>query len=559
MDNEIRISSAAVSDRGLSDKRPQNEDSFLEMGQRGIFAVADGVGGAQAGEVASQMAVEILGEAFTNFQVGADAETVMRTAIERANGAINRMAMELPQLSNMATTVVALHLAGNIATIGHVGDSRLYRVDRDGNIYRETADHSMVAEEVRAGRMTEEQAENHPSRNIISRALGAEPTVEAEIKTIMVDPGTSFLLCSDGITRHVNDQEIKGVLTFGGDPVDICDYLKGLCYERGAEDNLTAVIVKVTRSSTDTVSEPIQSFTSIEEDEPTVATARPPWEEEDGRDDDDQLLELDTRELIPPMPADLPVIDADGSDLATVPFLSAETNSDSTSDHILSSESSEPRDTAQDRPASEISPEVTNEPPEIVTERAKEQSFTIFGETDDVADEAEKSGTIGRFVTAVGLLIVGIAGGLGIYHFALVPKAAEPTQPPFSEMKAANIPLSAFEENRRGVDKDPAAYIVKFGAAPQDVDDYYLLGRAYMLTGDYVKARAALTEARTRLSEAEPVNAKVLASDIAVAMVIMNSTTAQTMLAKELEPTKSSVPVNSNINSGSMTNSNVNR
>ena len=165
MDNSIRISSAAISERGLSEKRPQNEDSFLEMNQSGIFAVADGVGGAQAGEVASQMAVEILGEAFANAHGEHDAETVMRTAIERANAAIHQMAHELPQLASMATTIVALQVADNIATIGHVGDSRLYRVDRDGNLFRETEDHSMVAGEVRAGRMTEEQAENHPSRD----------------------------------------------------------------------------------------------------------------------------------------------------------------------------------------------------------------------------------------------------------------------------------------------------------------------------------------------------------------------------------------------------------
>src|SRR5258706_7787258 len=214
--DSFRISSGAVSDRGLSEKRPQNEDSYLEMGQCGLYAVADGVGGAQAGDVASQMAMEILAEAFTNLQEEADAETVMQTAIERANSAIFQMAHELTQLSSMATTVVALHLTDNIATIGHVGDSRLYRVDRDGVLHRETEDHSMVAEEVRAGRMTEEQAENHPSRNIISRALGAEPTVAIDLKTIMIEPGTAFLICSDGVTRHVNDQELTGVLTFSG-------------------------------------------------------------------------------------------------------------------------------------------------------------------------------------------------------------------------------------------------------------------------------------------------------------------------------------------------------
>ena len=106
MDNDLSIASSAVSDRGLSEKRPQNEDAFLDMPQVGIFAVADGVGGAQAGEVASQMAVEILAEAFSNLGAGSDPETAMRAAMEQANSAIFQMAHELPQLASMATTVV---------------------------------------------------------------------------------------------------------------------------------------------------------------------------------------------------------------------------------------------------------------------------------------------------------------------------------------------------------------------------------------------------------------------------------------------------------------------
>ena len=162
MNSDFQIISASVSDRGLSEKRPENEDSFLEIPKNGIFAVADGVGGAQAGDVASQMAMEIVGEAFINMASSGDAETVMKTAIERANEAIFQMSNELPQLSTMATTIVALQIKGNIATIGHVGDSRLYRIDSNGTLYRETQDHSVVEEEVRAGRMTAEQAVNHP-------------------------------------------------------------------------------------------------------------------------------------------------------------------------------------------------------------------------------------------------------------------------------------------------------------------------------------------------------------------------------------------------------------
>ncbi len=237
-ENNFQIDSAAVSDRGLSKKRPQNEDSFLELNERGLFAVADGVGGAQAGDVASKMAVEILSEAFVNLQKNIDAEETMKTAIERANQAIFQMAHDLPQLSTMATTVVAVHIAGNIATIGHVGDSRLYRLDVEGNLHRETQDHSMVEEEVQAGRLTAEQAAHHPNKNIISRALGADYAVEVDMKTIMFEPHTTFLVCSDGITRHLEDSEIQNLLLLNESPASICQRMKEICYERGAEDNL---------------------------------------------------------------------------------------------------------------------------------------------------------------------------------------------------------------------------------------------------------------------------------------------------------------------------------
>jgi protein phosphatase len=185
-ENNFQIDSAAISDRGLSEKRLQNEDSYLELNEQGLFAVADGVGGAQAGDVASQMAVEVLGEAFINLQKNGDAEEMMKIAIERANEAIFQMSHDLEQLSTMATTIVALHVSGNIATIGHVGDSRLYRLDPKGDFFRETEDHSVVEEEVRAGRMTAAQALNHPSKNIISRALGAEQSVVVDMKTTAV-------------------------------------------------------------------------------------------------------------------------------------------------------------------------------------------------------------------------------------------------------------------------------------------------------------------------------------------------------------------------------------
>ena len=242
--NKIKV--ASITDRGLSEKRPINEDSLLADPERGIFVVCDGVGGADAGEVASQAAVDILNEAFRHkLSDGEDVEDLMELAIQRANISIHQMAAKDSRFSMMATTVVALHVDGSRATIGHVGDSRLYRLSPEGQLLRETEDHSIVEEEVRAGRMTPEQAAHHPSKNVISRALGAEESVEADMKTIEVEEGNAFLLCTDGITRHIPDNELRELLQSGHNPEAICADMKERCYQRGAEDNLTAVIVQL--------------------------------------------------------------------------------------------------------------------------------------------------------------------------------------------------------------------------------------------------------------------------------------------------------------------------
>jgi len=241
----FQVESASLTDRGLNERRPLNEDALLHDRQRQIFAVADGVGGAEAGEVASQTAIEVLDEAFRHQTDGADIEDLMELAIQRANASIHQMAQEHAKFSMMATTIVALHLKGNVATFGHVGDSRLYRLTPDGQLHRETEDHSIVEEEVRAGRMTPEQAANHPSKNVISRALGAEQGVEVDMKTMEVDDGTEFLLCTDGITRHVSDNELRQLMVVSNNLDELCSELKRRCYDRGAEDNLTVVAIRV--------------------------------------------------------------------------------------------------------------------------------------------------------------------------------------------------------------------------------------------------------------------------------------------------------------------------
>ena len=261
--NTFQVQSSALSDRGLNERRPLNEDAFLDDRARGIFAVADGVGGAEAGEVASQTAIEVLDEAFRHQEENADVEDLMELAIQRANASIHQMAQDHAKFSMMATTFVALHVKGNVATFGHVGDSRLYRLAPDGQLHRETEDHSIVEEVVRAGRMTREQAANHPSKNVISRALGAEQGVEVDMKTMEVEEGTEFLLCTDGITRHCSDNEIRQLLVLNSDLSEVCRELKRRCYERGAEDNLTVVIVRVGK--------PVMTDERMAELEPTIS------------------------------------------------------------------------------------------------------------------------------------------------------------------------------------------------------------------------------------------------------------------------------------------------
>ncbi|MEP6788537.1 MAG: PP2C family serine/threonine-protein phosphatase [Acidobacteriota bacterium] len=527
MDNSVRISSGSVSDRGLSEKRPDNEDSYLEMSQCGIYAVADGVGGAQAGDVASQMAMEILGEAFANLHETSDAETVMRTAIERANSAIHQMAQELPQLSSMATTIVALHLTGDIATIGHVGDSRLYRVDREGNLFRETDDHSMVAEEVRAGRMTEEQAENHPSRSIISRALGAETTVDIDLKTIMVEPGTAFLICSDGITRHVNDQEIKGVLTFGGDPAEICDYLKNTCYERGAEDNLTAVVVKIAAAEGQAVG--AAPIVYREPEEVTIATARPAFEAIS--DDDEDLLGLSDHELSKPeTPLELP--EDDESDENTIPILPDEEN----------------------QKYSSFAESGSMTIPAMETHAAVPSSVSSFSDdTLPIHDDAKPSLLIKAATAAAWIILGGVIGFWGSNLF-FAPRPIETTnETGLTEMQSSNQPLSAFEENRRTVDRMPAEALARFGKDPRDAEDFFLVGRSYMLLGQYAEAKQAFGQSRTLIASGapntvDPNNRKTLETEIAIAMAVLNDSTVETILKTQLESsTKSGTNVNSNI------------
>src|SRR6266849_6028624 len=228
-----------VCDRGLNPKRPVNQDRFLAVAKHGLFAVFDGVGGQRAGEVASQTAAETIEEAFTHHSADGASVEVIRRAIDFANRDIFEMAESDPAYKTMATTVALIHIDGSRVTVAHVGDSRVYRLE-DGRFHRETVDHTDLNDDIRAGRVVREQAAELASRNIINRALGVESGVEAEIKSIDARDGARFLLCSDGIYRHLSDEEIARVLAEHKDPQRAADDLKRIVHQRGADDNLTA-------------------------------------------------------------------------------------------------------------------------------------------------------------------------------------------------------------------------------------------------------------------------------------------------------------------------------
>ena len=544
MTNVAEFTSASVSDRGLNESRPQNEDSFLELPQHGLFAVADGVGGAQAGEVASQMAVEILGEAFINMG-DADPEDTMRVALDRANEAIYQMSRDLPQLASMATTIVAVHVSGDMATIAHVGDSRVYRVDQHGRLFRETDDHSVVEEEVRAGRMTPEQALNHPSRNVISRALGAEDVVEPDIKCVLVHPATTFLLCSDGITRHVADSEIESLLNSDFGPADICARMKEICFSRGAEDNLTAVIIQFPGQPL-AVAEPEDD----DDDEVTLAGIR---DVEPLDPDSEDTVEFSTADITEE-PHETDVLDV-GSEAIDEPKpagvsaaleekLAIESNDDES--YLLEADKTEPLEAA----STLESPKVE----EPVTEPAPIRAATSY----DYEPTAETGSSASVILKNLLLLIAGTLIGAGIMYVvgSSYLKSTPPAEVPvITNQKSDNVSLTAFEDTRRIVDKDPKAFLDARAITPKEAADFFWLGRALLLTGETVQAGRAYEEAR-RLLPSYPVQAdvKTMENEIAMALAIINSETARESFARSVAANAVAAHTNANTNTNAAAN-----
>ena len=219
--------------------RRQNEDAAWFDTERGVFAVADGMGGHLAGEVASSMAIGAVQQMVREHDIASVA--VMRSAVMDAHEAIVRHAKENPACSGMGTTLSMMWRGGHYMYIAHVGDSRIYRY-RDKELEQITQDHSLVEELVRARIITREEARTHPRRNIITRALGTQGDNQPDLLAADIKPGDLWLLCSDGLSGMISDEEIARVLSSGASLDMMASSLIQKALDAGGRDNVTLVL-----------------------------------------------------------------------------------------------------------------------------------------------------------------------------------------------------------------------------------------------------------------------------------------------------------------------------
>jgi serine/threonine protein phosphatase PrpC len=235
---------------GLTDVgkvRSGNEDNLLLQPAIGLFAVADGMGGHAAGEVASRMAIETLDDSIgQNGLEGLIPESAgerLVEAFQQGNRKICDSVQTRDEWRGMGTTIVALMTVGDQAVIGHVGDSRAYLL-RGGELQRLTNDHSWVSEQVRLGLMTDDEAHKHPLRNIVTRAMGNRIDLQVELTRHAIEEGDLFLLCSDGLNSMLGDDHIQELLRANqSDPEAACRALVDAANQKGGEDNVTVIVV----------------------------------------------------------------------------------------------------------------------------------------------------------------------------------------------------------------------------------------------------------------------------------------------------------------------------
>ncbi len=231
--------------------RSSNQDYFdvfeSAKGDR-LFVVADGMGGHRGGATAARVATETIGEVFAS--ANADAADTLFDAISAANARVHQISVDDPELRGMGTTVVCMLFGSDGRVwVAHVGDSRAYRLHREG-VEQLTQDHSVVGEMVRRGLITREEADVHPRRNEILRSIGVEAEVDIDVAQVVATPGDHFLLCSDGLTGPVGDHEI-GEVVRENTPQAAAERLVGMANARGGPDNVTVQVVAVPETGAD--------------------------------------------------------------------------------------------------------------------------------------------------------------------------------------------------------------------------------------------------------------------------------------------------------------------
>jgi len=244
----MKVSAVGVTDTGLV--RALNEDSFLISGFEnglpyGFCILADGMGGHNAGEVASAMATEIIANELSNSEIGNSEEEIVSTitaSLDYANNEIYNKSVSNSANAGMGTTAVVIYLNGKTAYIANIGDSRAYLIEEDG-ITQLTTDHSIVQKLLESGSITPEEARNHPEKNIITKALGTEPVEDYDIYEFSVQEGDKILLCSDGLSDMIDDSQINDILHQFINPDEAANALVAAAKENGGRDNITVVLI----------------------------------------------------------------------------------------------------------------------------------------------------------------------------------------------------------------------------------------------------------------------------------------------------------------------------
>jgi protein phosphatase len=252
----VHFTCAARTDIGIV--RSGNEDNYLMLADRGIFIVADGMGGHAAGEVASEMAVQIVAKELGSLRGLSDGEAAarMRSAIRKANAAIFDRTLAEHDKRGMGTTTTVMVLFSRRYLIGQVGDSRAYLL-REGNLLQLTKDHSYVQEQVDAGLLTPEQARTHPYSNVITRCVGANEDVAPDVYFGNLEQGDVVLLASDGLTGMLEDGQIATIMSAEENPEGAVNKMIADANRRGGLDNITAIVVRVDATDPNTGEMPI--------------------------------------------------------------------------------------------------------------------------------------------------------------------------------------------------------------------------------------------------------------------------------------------------------------